>query len=400
MWTPIFAALTFAQLLGFEQALALAPSTPAVERERSSHEQREAEASGMRRLVDNPVLQVQPGYREIASGGAGAELYAGLSQRVRLTQYGQKRKAAVARELAQDVAAASRALRDARHAIARAWIARWSAQQMHTTAQGEVGLARQLLRSTQTALAAGEATRVDVAQIETWLAESSLLALQAEGMTFERGLELSRVVGSPTGEPIAASEELPALDLPAQGALPSRLARADTTPRVREARALHAAEQARLNEARASRGTELNVGALAWREGTGDLAAVATLELTLPVVERAKRESASAAAQVARAEQDAQQATLEAEVDRSRMIHEVEHTERLLAATEGGLLRAAESLADAQEKRFLAREATSQDWVLARRAVLRARTETANARAAVLLARFRAREALAPAGAR
>jgi outer membrane protein TolC len=151
-----------------------------------------------------------------------------------------------------------------------------------------------------------------------------------------------------------------------------------------------------LTETRAARGSELNVGALGWREGTGDLAAVATLELTMSLLEHGKRESSSAAALVARAEQDERKAVLDAQVERLRMIHEVEHTQQVLDTTEGGLLRAAETLADAQQRRFEAREGTSQDWVLARRAVLRARLEVASARAAVVLARFRAHEALAP----
>jgi hypothetical protein len=79
-----------------------------------------------------------------------------------------------------------------------------------------------------------------------------------------------------------------------------------------------------------------------------------------------------------------------------RLMHEVVHTEEVLRATENSMLRAAETLEDAQRRRLEAREGTSLDWVLARRQVLRARIEAVNARATSVLARFRAQEMLAP----
>jgi outer membrane protein TolC len=398
MWTLLFGALAFSQVLSFSDAIALAPATPAALGAVNAHERRRAEASGMRRVTENPVIGVQPGFRNIQylEGGTGAEVYATLTQRIRLTRQGEKRKASVRSELSHDRAAALLALRDARAAIARAWFARWTGQQSVAIAAKEVSLAAELLARMQIMAAAGEATQVDVAQVEAWQAEAALFELQMEGAAFDSGVELARRVGDSRNSPLSTVDDLPLVELPAVGDLRANLSKPTRMPNVVVARAAREADAARVIELRAARGAELNLGAMGWREGGGDTAAVAIVEWTLPLIEHGKRESSVAVAALAEAEQFERGAMLDAEAERLRLIHEVVHTEEVLRATEGALLRTAQRLEDFQRKRLEAREGTSQDWVLARRAVLRASIEAAHARANHALARFRAREALAP----
>jgi outer membrane protein TolC len=397
MWMLLYGALASAEVLSFNEALQRAPESPAVLAAQSSHAARKSEASGMSRLTDNPVIQLQPGWRDMKAGGNGPEVYLSVLQRFRFTGYGEKRKASVQRELGVDDASYDLALREARQSIAQAWLARWAAQEVMSTAESEVELSEELLRRMQTTLAAGEATQVDVAWIGSWRAEAALLRLSAEGQTFDNGLELARTLGAESELPLAARPELPEVDVPSETALRASLAQLDEAPSVRAARAAKHADAARLAEVRAARGTELAIGGMGWREGSGDFAAVGTVEVVLPTFERGQRESSGVAAALAHSQQLERKAHLDTRAERLRIIHEVVHTEEVLKATEHSLLRVAENLAEAQRKRLEAREGTSQDWVIARRAVLRARIDTVNARAAHVLARFRAQEALVPA---
>lgn len=175
-WILLLGSLALTPTLSFDEALARAPETSAVVSAESARVRREREARGMGRLTENPVLQVQPGFRDMRSGGHGPEVYVSVSQRLRLTPQGSKRKAAVQSELVYDAADAAAALREARLSIAEAWLARWSAQQIVITAQEEVALASDLRARVEATRAAGEATRVDVAAVDSWHAEAILLA--------------------------------------------------------------------------------------------------------------------------------------------------------------------------------------------------------------------------------
>jgi hypothetical protein len=168
----------------------------------------------------------------------------------------------------------------------------------------------------------------------------------------------------------------------------------DSAP-VREARAGAESERARLTEIEATKGPYWGLGATAWREGTGDLAALAVLELQLPLFDHGERERAAQAAIAERARGRARDSVIGQRVERVRLLHELEHTRAVADALDTELLRAATELADAQHKRFVAREATAQDWVIARRAVLSADMQLIAARAAHVLARFLVAESFA-----
>lgn len=396
MWTPLFAAWLVSQALPFAEALRLAQALPTVEADTRAQVARAQLAEDTSSLLENPLLQVQPGGRRIANGGASPEVYVTVNQRISLTSAGSKRRRALAREVDHDAALARLGLRDARRRIAQAWLSRWMAERGREASRSEVALADELVRMLGSTFQAGEATLVDVAAARAWSAEALLSELNMEGQAFEAGVALARAVGAEDGEPRATSSELPIIDLPEQAQLRVHARDVDDTVQVREAHAAQQSELARLSEIEAVKGPSFGVGAMAWREGTGDLAAVATLEVQVPLFDRGERERAVQAANTERARGRVQDSVLEQRAERVRLLHDLQHTAAVVHALETQLLRAANELAAAQHKRFQAREATAQDWVIARRAVLSANIALIRARAAHVLARFLVAESFAP----
>ena len=399
MWTVLFAAHLVSGALPFGDALQQARALPAVQADERAQEARAALAHDTSRLLENPVLQVQPGARRISKGDTTPEVYVALSQRFNLSSAGAKRQKTLALEVAHDAALVGLSLRDARQRIAEAWLSRWAADQAREVSQREVALAEQLLQLIDTTFQAGEATLVDVSAARAWKAEAVLSELSMEGQAYEAGIQLARAVGAQDGEPRAAAGELPSIDLPSEASLRAHVGHVEDTVPVREARAAQQSELARLSEIEASKAPSFGLGAMAWREGGGDFAAVAMLEAQLPLFDRGERERAVQAAVAERARGRMQDSMLAQRALRVRMLHDLEHTHAVASALESQLLRAAHELADAHHKRFQAREATAQDWVIARRAVLSASIQLIQARAAEVLARFVVAESFAPEAA-
>lgn len=392
MFTLLAGLLWITTPIKFQEALDLVDASPVVQAAERVADQRRAEGDDVSRLTANPLLQVQPGGRRMSAGGTGAELYLGLSQRLNLGGFGKKRKASVAREVEQDAALSNVTRQQVRLSVAAAWLARWSAQAAIDIAAHEQRLAEELEQRLERTLAAGEATRVDLAMATAWRAESALRTLSAEGEAFESGIELARALGVAPESPQQVAADLPSIDLPEQQTMLATLHDVAAAPQLVAAEAQRATEQARLEEVSAARAPQLAVGALGWREGAGDFAAVATFELEIPLFDRGQRERATQAAAIARAEGDALEAALLARSARALSLHEVEHSRQVLETVEQKVLVAAEALAEAQRIRLEAREATTQEWVLARRAVLTAKLEAIRARADHMYARFVAKE--------
>jgi outer membrane protein TolC len=393
MLSVFLGALLFAGELGFDAALAEADRVPDVQAERAAGEARTGLADDVSRLNYNPMLQLQPGVRRMQSGGRGGELYLTATQRFSLTGAGGARKDAVRAESQEDQAQLALARALARRRIAQAWLARWSAQQAVEAARAELLSARELSARSQRIFAAGESTRVDTAILDTWAAEAELSALASEGEAFDSGTQLSEALGAAERGAQGVSAELPRIDLPADFETRALVAASSNAPQVQLGVRAQASEAARLHEVHAVRGPSAAVGAMAWREGAGDLAGVLTLEVEIPVFERGERERAAGAAAVERARGRAQQAEVVERVRRVRLGHELHHTKAVADALEQRLLKAAETLASAQQRRLEAREGTAQDWVMARRQVLRAKLDTARAKAAHAFARFLVAEA-------
>lgn len=384
----LLGSLLTAQALTFAQALATADSVPALDAARQAEQARASLAAEVSSLTYNPTLQIQPGLRDPnAGGGLLPEIYVSASQRFNAQGLGNARRRSLARQHAHDVAVIETTRRVARREVAEAWVARWLGQAGHAAALAEIALIDQLVVGLEASLAAGEATLVDVAAARAFRAEIALHSLDLEGQTFDAGVALTRALGRDDPAPTAAEGDLPSpapLDL---GQLTQRR-NPSAMPEVVAARAQHQVQQARLTETAAARGTTYALGAMAFREGGGDVAALVTLDVDLPLFERGERERAEVAADVALAEGRTREAVVAAQARWASALHEVEHTAQVLRITEGEFLVAAESLADAQHKRWLAREATVQEWLIAQRALVHARFSVLQAHARQALALF------------
>jgi cobalt-zinc-cadmium efflux system outer membrane protein len=388
----LFGVLVMAEALTFQDALERVERAPARQTTREVAETRAAGVGEVPLLTENPVFQVQPGVRSRARGDYLPEVYVQLSQPFLTSGLGSKRREALQGEQRVDEARTRGVTLQLRSAVATAWLARWAAQEAVGFAGDERRLAAEFQDELQRAAALGEATAVDLAAARTWAAEARLAELTAEGEATAAGYALARLLGLEAVEPPAVGDA-PSIAL--DGELHAQIAMVDAMPNVWLARAGVAAAAARVRELEATRSTRFAVGALGWREGSGDVAAVATLEVSPAWIERGQRDIASARAELVRAQGLAREARLEAVNERAVLVHEVEHTGRVLEVAEGEALAAAELLAAAQAARVAEGEGTAQDLVIARRALWRARIDAARAHAAHLLARFQAREAFA-----
>lgn len=394
----LLSGLLTAQALTLPQALAASEQAPAVTAQTQAVADRDALARETSGFVYNPVLQVQPGIRDPhASGPLLPEIYVTATQRFSAAGHGAARRDALDSELVHDQALLTSIRRRARIATARAWFTRWATQSAHEIAKGDMALLDEWARATTATFVAGEATQVDVNVVRGFRAEVALYALSIEGEMFDAGLELTRVIGGPAAQPTPTEGELPELALPPATQL-DVTAVADA-PEVLAARADHAAQATRLRETRAAHGTTFGLGAQAFREGGGDVAVLAMLEVDLPLFNGGQRERATAASDLARASGQAEQAQTDARIERARLLHELRHMQgvaELLLEQEA----ANEAVTAGQYQRWLAREATTQDLVVARRGTLQTKLARVRAQANLALARFLVAEVFGTEGGR
>ncbi len=380
-------AVTLAQPLTFDEALALAERNPVVQAQAEGVEARRSLAESVPWLVANPSVMVQPGWRRLQTGGTGPELYLGVTQDVSLAGAGRSRRETALKESAADGLELAIRRRILRLGTAQAWLALWAAQGALEAARREHTLIVDLHEKVARGAAAGGFTKVDVAVTRAYVAEAHLAELSLEGEVFSRGIALNRVLGRDDDDTLVAGA-LP--DIRLADVAPSEvLDAASRSSVVGAAAALTEATKAHGVELEAQRGTSLQVGALGWREGGGDLAAVGTLQLTLPVFERAQRERSANAAAQAQAQGRERAALVEERLERRDALHEVEHTAEVRKAVEDELLPAATDSADGIERRFAAGEATAQDVVMARRTLVATTARRIRARADEVFARFR-----------
>jgi outer membrane protein TolC len=384
----LFGLLALAEALTFQDALRMAEHAPARETALAVAETRAAGVESVPSLTENPVFQAQPGFRNHARGEFRPEVYLQVSQPFLLSGLGTRRREALAEEHHVDEARTGGVTLLVRRSVATAWLARWAAQRAIALASDERKLAAEFQEKLRRAAALGELTGLDVAAARTWAAEARLLELNGEGEATAAGHALSRALGLGARESSAVGDP-PPIDL---ADLHAQVAQIDAMPSVVAARASVQAAEARVRELDATERTRYAVGALGWREGGGDLAAVATLEVSPAWIERGQRDTASARAELARTRGLEREARIEAESERALLTHEVEHTGQVLEVTRGELLAAAEALAEAQTMRLQEGEGTAQDLVIARRALWRARLDAVRALAANMLARFAASE--------
>ena len=109
---------------------------------------------------------------------------------------------------------------------------------------------------------------------------------------------------------------------------------------------------------------------------------------TSDIFERAQRERSVAAAAQSRAEGRTLTALADERAERVDALHELEHSLETLRVVEDELLPASREALDGMQRRFDAGEATAQELVLTRRALMSTKARHARAQADVVFARF------------
>jgi cobalt-zinc-cadmium efflux system outer membrane protein len=372
-----------ADALTFDQALGLAERAPSVEAGRAAAQAQRELAGGVSSQTSNPVLTVEPGYRVSTSptSSTRVEGTVGLSQSWNLAGLSGRRREAVRVEGDQLDAEARATALARRLSAAQAWIDLWAAQAALADARQESEIAADLAARTARAAEQALLTRADAADAITYRAEARLLALSVEGEATDLGFRLARETSRP---PLALATEgpLPSPAMPPPGEWPGLVVRAAALPEVAARRLLARAESARAAEARATRGTQLTLGALVQRDNLGEYVAFGQVGVSLPVFDRGEREAAPLAASAARAQGEAEDAGRVAAGELARAFHEVQHTGEVLAELEHGFLPASAEAARLREVTFRAGDATVLEVLVSRRSAAAARARLNRARAA------------------
>lgn len=376
--------------LSFAEALALAEHAPLPTATARAVESHRAEASRVSSL-SNPQLVVEPGWRRSDAAGSGLDLRVGVAQPFHLSGLGATRKEAVRLETRTLSEEARSALLARRLTVAEAWLSLWAAEQAQVRAAEEVRLADAFREAVESAAALGAATKLDVAEAATYVADARLTELDIQGVVAERRAEFSRQVGARQAGPVTATGPLPEVALPAESQWPALQARAANLPEVTARMSLARAERARADEAKAAKGFQLQLGVAALREYDGAVGGVATVGLTPPVFDHAERERGTLLANAARLEGEAAEAAAAAASGLVLAFHEVEHSHEVLEVLRGTLLPGAEEAARLGELLFRAGDATVLEVVRLRRGLTQARIRLGHARAGEALARMRAR---------
>lgn len=376
--------------IGFAEALTMARRAPALVASEAALARRAELAAQVPWLTTNPALIAQPGVRRTVQGSVGPEGYLGFMQELSLAGAGPSRQAAARAELVAEQMDHLALHRAVTLNAAQAWFSLWVAQTALAAASEELALTQDWDAKVLRGAASGGFTRVDVAVANAYRAEAELALLSLQGEVFVRGVALNRALGLDASRPATAAAALPDFGEPPEAHEDERvLAQASSAPGPRAGVAQVAVERARGVELETMKGTSLQVGALGWREGTGDLAAVATLQLSVPLFERAQRERSANAASASKAEGRATAALVEERAERLDALHEVEHSAQVHQAIDQRLVPATRTAMEGIERRFNAGEATAQELVLARRALVSAQARLVRARADVAWARFR-----------
>jgi outer membrane protein TolC len=397
MWAvPLLALVAFASppleantSITYDEALGLAAASPAVSGARRAVEVKREGDAHVSSLPSNPLVLLQPA---VAPRDAMRRPEGQLSLTVPLSLagLGSARRDAATRETATLDAQAHAEALSRRLDAARAWIDLWSAELAEKLSREELALATELADRTRRAAESAALTRADAADADTYRAEALLLALSVEGEVTDLGLALSRAVSRGTPVVLSTAGQLPSPEVPGRDRWPSLVAAAGALPAPRALQLSAEAEKARAVEARAARGFEVALGAMAQRDATGRDLFLATVGFNLPFFERGAREAAPRAAEAVRLEGAAVDASRVAAADLARSLHEVEHSAEVLRAIETGLVPAALESVRLREAALKAGDATVLEVLVARRTAIQARSRAIRALAAFAWARVRA----------
>ncbi|MEY3011324.1 MAG: hypothetical protein RIT45_59 [Pseudomonadota bacterium] len=326
------------------------------------------------------LLQAYPSVR--LAPDLGAELQGGVQKNIPMEDLAGGRRAALRAEAAVLRARVDTDMLSARLDAARAFFALWTAAEIQRLLLAELKAAEATVEVARRARGVGAGSAHDVAEAEAVHAELQSRAVEIEHALHHAGIELARATGLPFARSLRARGPLPEPPLPKGPALAAALERARQSPPVRLAALERDAARARAAEARAGRGSWLQVGGWAELGTPGD----ATFRLTLGwqtgsrsqnarEEAAAAREDAAHQAQVARLRRDAEATLLDAS-------HEVHHSARALELLRTRWLPAAERRLALRKAALAAGAGRRVEVVAAERALLQARIEEVRLQAA------------------
>ena len=362
----LLVAPSAAHALDFDAAIGLTPQLPQLQAAKNALKMRTELDRGLPVVSGNPELTLSPGVG-FGPGGTGLAVQVMLAQSWNLGQLGQKREAAARTEraaLTADVRAQQLRVRlDAAHA----WLQLAEAQKLLTAAETERNLAAELQQVTQKAAARGALTAADAAEARAFAGEAELRAVFYEGEVHDRAADLARLCALPAAPLPQATGVPPAVTLPDAAQWLQLVASAGDLPGA-QSRQLHAdAERERMAETRALHASTLQAGALLQRDGAGNMQALATLGIRWSAFDHGQRATAVAAEQVARAEGEAAQASLEGGHVLAMAWHEVEHSREREAVLRQKIVPAVDEVLRLREAAFARGAATVFEVLRARR---------------------------------
>jgi len=383
----VAAVLADAGPLAFEEAVGRATQAPDVVGARDAARLQRKLAGEVPWLTSNPTVLLQPQARTERGVGAGAEFQGGVTQAFNLSGLGEARREGALKEAeAAEVRAAVLAL-EKRLAAAAAWLDAWGAQATAALAAEEEAAAAQLVPHLERALAAGGATRTELAEAQAFAAEATLEHLDQEGRRVEASVRLGTTLGM-EGLPAAVSSQLPAIrpleELPAVHGGDVTASALD----VRASRALADEERARAAETSAQRGWQVQVGVGGAHEFPDTWYGYAGATVTLPAWDLGQRELSLHRAEVRRREAEAEARARAWAPRLAGLRHECEHAREVLSVVEQRLLPAARLAAEHESALFDRGESTLPALLRVRRLALNARARLLRARAETVLADF------------
>ena len=392
LWAWLWASSVFAhpaeQSITFAETLKRCEAAPTVRAVEAALKVKRGLDPELGSLVHNPQITVQAGYRN-DTGGQGADVQVSIQQGLNLAGYAKARRRSAELEEATLAAEWKATLLAEQLGAARLWSELWGAEQAEENVNEEVDLARQTLLRTERLFQGGAATQVDVATARTYLAEVQGRRLAAEGEVVELGLQLSRWLGVGGALHASGQPEDPRLPVLSDTLLTEALRKLAALPEPSMRRLAEQSERARAEETVAQRGTQLYVGAMWLREPTAPWAAFGTLTLSLPAFERGQRERADQLAAAARLGVQTEAAVSGAQADLRQALHDVSHFGELGKLITETLLPSSAREVALRERLLAAGDGTILEVLMARRAYVAARTQSARVRANLIGSRQR-----------
>lgn len=382
--------LAHAETLSLREAMDRTGSSPSALAGRRALQTAQDGVQNAPALDANPMITGSLGPRIAPTKEQGVEAQLGVYQSLSLDGAATKRTDALKAEaswlrvdLAQE--ALSRRL-----AAARAWFALWEGEQLLTLALRNQASETELEGLVQRLARAGERTTVDVATASARRADADLQVLNAEGLMVEAQAKLRAEVHAKPGTDLSTDKKLPEFDA-LSGETRRRLAAAaEALPAVRTRILWVAAERARAEEDRASRGSRISVGAELRRDALQAVMVQANISVPLPLFAVGDREHTArlTAAQRGQGEVEDQALRVRASID--VLLHELDHTTEVYDHVKGKLVPAATQAVVLHQRQLAVGEGTLLELIDARRTLVLAEQRHIQAQRDLIETRLRA----------